>query len=651
MDMSKTSDVHGELARDSSDPRLLPAGAPLAMPEQDFGADPSGPRLRPTAGVLAMRVALFGGALLATFAFGYELQRVLSVIGMTPLQIVFLVLSTLAFGWIALGSLSAALGFISLASGDRPDNIELPEARGPLSARTALLFPVYHEEPARIAGTIEAIAGELEQLGRATAFDVFVLSDTRGDEAGQAEEQVYRGLAERLAGVVPVHYRRRRENKARKAGNIKDWVERFGAAYPHFVILDGDSVMSGETLIRLARAMEAKPRAGLIQTVPRLTGGTTVLQRLQQFASQVYGPIVAAGMAMWTRDEGNYWGHNAIIRTEAFASAAGLPELPGRPPFGGHIQSHDFVEAVLLQRAGYGVHMAPTLDGSYEGLPPTLMELVVRDRRWAQGNLQHLSIVGASGITGMGRVHLAMGALSYLVSAIWAASLVVGVMLALQSQQMIPNYFPGNRSLFPTWPVMDSGAAARLFLGTMGVVLLPKVLGLILEVRRARAAREDFGALRAISGGLVETVLSILLAPILMLTQTVAVTEIILGRDSGWKAQRRANGEVTLGDAMRFHMPHMLLGVATAIISYNVAPALVAWMSPVILGLVLAGFVGWFVAKPAGPVMSALLSTPEDRDPPPILRRAVAAGDAWRQWLANAPSPANDVGVPARSAA
>ncbi|MFN3869564.1 MAG: glucans biosynthesis glucosyltransferase MdoH, partial [Hyphomicrobiaceae bacterium] len=557
MDMSNTADVHGRvqgdlviaaLSRDVSDPTLLPPPSPLAMPAQDFAAEPGGERPRAGARALALRVALFGGAALATFAFGYELHRVLSVIGMTPLQIVFLVLSTLAFGWIALGSLSAALGFISLYNGDRPDNIELPDAHGPLDVRTALLFPVYHEDPARIAGTIEAMVNDLDQFGRAGRFDVFVLSDTRGDSAGEAEQQVYCALAERVAGMAPVYYRRRRENKARKAGNIKDWVERFGAAYPHFVILDGDSVMSGETLVRLSRAMAAKPKAGLIQTVPRLTGGTTLLQRLQQFASQVYGPIVAAGMAMWTGSQGNYWGHNAIIRTEAFASAAGLPDLPGRPPFGGHIQSHDFVEAVLLQRAGYGVHMAPTLDGSYEGLPPTLAELVVRDRRWAQGNLQHLSIVGASGITGMGRVHLTMGALSYLVSAIWASSLVVGIFLALQSQQMTPNYFPDSRSLFPTWPVMDAGAAARLFLGTMLVVLLPKVLGLILEVRRARAAREDFGTIRAVLGGIVETVFSILLAPILMLTQTVAVTEILLGRDSGWKAQRRANGEVTFAD-------------------------------------------------------------------------------------------------------
>jgi hypothetical protein len=109
--------------------------------------------------------------------------------------------------------------------------------------------------------------------------------------------------------------------------------------------------MSAETLIALASAMEDDQKAGLIQTVPRLVGGRTLLQHLTQFASGTYGPAVASGIAFWHRDQGNYWGHNAIIRTAAFASSAGLPELSGRKPFGGHILSHDFVEAVLLQRA------------------------------------------------------------------------------------------------------------------------------------------------------------------------------------------------------------------------------------------------------------------------------------------------------------
>ena len=166
-------------------------------------------------------------------------------------------------------------------------------------------------------------------MGRAQRFDVFVLSDTRGAEAGQAEEAAFGDVRRSLRGVIDLYYRRRAENTARKSGNIHDWVERFGGAYESFVILDGDSIMSGDALVRLALAMERDPKAGLIQTVPRLIGGATLLQKLQQFASNIYGPSVAAGLAFWHRDQGNYWGHNAIIRTRAFAEAAGLPEAAG----------------------------------------------------------------------------------------------------------------------------------------------------------------------------------------------------------------------------------------------------------------------------------------------------------------------------------
>jgi membrane glycosyltransferase len=548
---------------------------------------------------------------------------------LTPIQLLFLVLSTIAFGWIALGSLSAAFGFLPLFAGEKADTIDLPAPEGPLTARTALLFPVYHEKPAHIAGTVQAIAHELHSMGQEKAFDVFILSDTRSDIEGAAEERAYTTLARRLSAVLPVYYRRRRENRGRKAGNIKDWVRRFGAAYENFVVLDGDSVMSGTTLVRLAQAMQRSETAGLIQTVPRLTGAVTLLQHLQQFASNVYGPPVAAGLAAWHREQGNYWGHNAIIRTRAFAGAAGLPTLPGSAPFGGDIQSHDFVEAVLLQRAGWDVHMVPAVEGSYEGQPSTLPDVVIRDRRWAQGNLQHLSIVRASGLTTMGRIHLIMGATSYLISVVWAASLAVGVVLALQGQHMIPSYFIDKRTLFPVWPVIDPGAALRLFLGTMAIVLLPKVLGLLLEFRRVRHAREPLGTLRAAAGVLTETVFSILISPILMVTQTVAVFQVLLGRDSGWRPQSRAGAGISFVDAMHFHWRHMLLGALLAVICWQASAPVVGWMAPVIVGLLLAGPLSWFIARPAGPVMQALLSTPHGRSPPSIVERARRASGEW----------------------
>lgn len=622
--------------KDLSDPRLLREEAPLEMPEQDFNKRCAVKHDRGAQNYWIARAAIFTGAGLLTAAFAYELYNVLAFVRLTPIQFVFLLLSTVAFGWIALGSLSAAIGFIPLFAGEKADTIDLPGADGELHTRTALLFPVYHEDPARIAGTIAAMADELAALARAQHFDVFVLSDTRGQDAGSAEEAAYAELARGLSGTIRVYYRRRIENVARKAGNIKDWVERFGAAYEHFVILDADSVMSGRTLVRLALAMQGVAGAGLIQTAPRLTGGTTLLQRLQQFACNVYGPPVAAGLAFWHRDQGNYWGHNAIIRTVAFAGAAGLPALPGRPPFGGHIQSHDFVEAVLLQRAGWGVHMVPVVDGSYESMPPSLIDLVVRDRRWAQGNLQHLSIVRAAGITPMGRVHLVMGAFSYMVSAVWAASLAVGVVLALQGQQMIPSYFEDSKTLFPIWPVIDPGAALRLFLATMAVVLLPKAMGLALEVRRAVVGREEASDIaRAVVAVLVETVFSMLLAPVLMITQTVAVFQIVSGIDTGWRPQRRDNGALAFEDAFRFHWRHTTVGLTLALICWWVTPELVAWMGPIILGLVLSAPMSWYIAQPAGPVLAWLLSTPEDRSPPAILTRAQSRTREWAELYAS----------------
>lgn len=631
------------VVKDASDPALLALPVdPMPMPEQDFNAKFSLDRAEKRRGYWVPRAAVFFGAALLTAAFAYELYGVLSFVRMTPIQFGFLILSTMSFGWIALGTLSCAMGFLPLFAGERADSIRLSKTLGTPTSKTALLFPVHHEDPASVAGTIAAVAEDLAELGRTSSFDVFILSDTRGEAAGAAEEAAYRELIDRLNGTIAVYYRRRIEATARKAGNIKDWVERFGGAYEQFVILDADSVMSGAALVKLALAMDADPNAGLIQTVPRIIGGTTLLQKLQQFACNVYGPSVAAGLAFWHRDQGNYWGHNAVIRTRAFGSAAGLPDLPGPKPFGGHIMSHDFVEAVLLQRAGWGVHMVPSESGSFEGVPPSLADLVVRDRRWAQGNLQHLKIVGKNGLTAMGRVHLAMGAFSYLVSAIWAMSLVVGMVLTLQSQQIIPSYFQDSKTLFPIWPMIDPGAAMRLFLGTMAVVLLPKWLGMVLEIKRSINAGELFGTPRAIAGVIIETLFSMLLAPILMVTQTAAIVQIWLGADSGWKAQSRGGQSISLVDALRWHWLHAAIGVFVAFLCWETAPGLLVWMAPVILGLVLSGFVHWLTARPAGPVLSALLSTDEERRPAPILQKASRQADLWSKRLASLATSSTD---------
>jgi membrane glycosyltransferase len=604
---------------ESGFPSIVPDPCRCEMPEQAlWNQRPRGSRT--PAGARLARAALIILWLGASAAFACTLYRVLSVETPTVLQLVFLALSTLCFAWVAIGSVSALVGFVALANARSIDTLDLPPSRLPSHARTALLFPVYREDASEVAALVDTVCRDLVAVGAGDSFDVFILSDTQGAPERVLERRIYGELRGRHQGSVEVYIRWRTPNEGRKAGNIRDWVERFGAGYAYFVILDADSVMSAEALLRLMAGMDDNPRAGLIQTVPRLVGGQSLFAHLQQFAAGYYGPVVAAGLAAWHAHGGNYWGHNAIIRTRAFAQCAGLPRLSGGPPLGGYILSHDFVEAALMRRGGWEVHMVPTLEGSYEGCPPTLPDLIVRDRRWAQGNLQHLRLLAASGLPFLSRVHLAMGAFAYLASPIWALTLLVGVVLAVQAKYATPTYFGNEASLFPKWPVFDAETALALFLATVLVVHLPKLLGGIWALRNAEERKRNGGAMRVAAGVLLESILSTLLAPLLMVTQTSAVLSILMGRDAGWGAQQRRPGaKATLLQFMGQHRWHMMWGAAGAAICSAISPAVLAWMSPIIAGLLLAAPIALWTARNSGQVMATLLGTREERHPPPLL--------------------------------
>jgi membrane glycosyltransferase len=377
-----------------------------------------------------------------------------------------------------------------------------------------------------------------------------------------------------------VFYRRRLDNEGRKAGNIADWVRRFGAAYPHFVILDADSVMTAETLEALLGAMQRHPDIGLIQTLPVLHRGRTLFARLQQFAGAVHGPLIAAGLSLWHGAAGNYWGHNAIIRTRAFAECCGLPRLPGRKPFGGDIMSHDFVEAAMLRRAGWGVHMAPFLGGSFEEGPPTLPDMAARDRRWCQGNIQHMAVIGARGLHPLSRLHMATGIFAYLSAPLWLLFLLLGIAVSLQAGLLPHDYFPDAYSLFPAWPIVDPDRAIVVFTATMALLLAPKLLAAVAHAFSRRA----YG-LRALGlGTLAELVISALMSPIMMLWQSRMCLAVLAGRDGGWSAQRRDAGRFSWGEAWRLGRMPVLAGVGLVALGWS-APSLLAWMSPVLAGL------------------------------------------------------------------
>ena len=298
------------------------------------------------------RIVVLTCVLALTAVASYEMYRVLTVHSMTTLQLAFLVLFTLTFVWIALPCVCGLAGLLALWRGRSVSGLSLPPCiPSHLTTRTALVMPIYNEDPSRIFAGLQAIYESLDALGAMASFDFFILSDTTDPEVWLEEERGFYALRQRTAGDTHIFYRHRRKNR-RKAGNIADFCQRWGARYEHMVILDADSLMTGEALVRLAAAMESQLQVGLIQTLPLMINRNTLFARAQQFAARVYGPIIAAGVAYWHLGDSSYWGHNAIIRTRAFLAHAGLPDLPGPPPFGGPILSHDFVEAALLRRAG-----------------------------------------------------------------------------------------------------------------------------------------------------------------------------------------------------------------------------------------------------------------------------------------------------------
>jgi membrane glycosyltransferase len=555
------------------------------------------------------------------------MYRVIDVGGITFLKWALLFLFLANFSWIALAFSAAVVGFLHLLF-RRPKAPDLPERLG---ARTAVVMPIYNEAPSRVFGALQAIFEDVQTTGHGDSFDWFMLSDTTNPDIWIAEERAFVALRGRLGPGARVYYRHRAKKIARKAGNIGDFVSRWGGAYEHMVVLDADSLMTGRAIVTLAAAMEADPDAGIIQTLPQIINRNTLFARVQQFAARIYGPIIADGLSCWMGRDGNYWGHNAIIRTKAFADHCGLPNLRGRPPFGGHVLSHDFVEAALMRRAGYAVYMLPSLPGSYEESPPSLIDVAARDRRWCQGNLQHMRILPARGFAAATRQHFATGIMGYVASPLWLAQLMIGILLVLQASYIRPEYFSKDFTLFPTWPRFDAERSLQLFIVTMAVLLAPKLFGLIVALFDGPTRRGAGGAIRLVLSTLFEVIMSALLAPIMMMVHAGHVLHILFGFDTGWEPQRRDDGSVPFKSIVRRHRDHVIMGVISLVAALLISPSLAAWMSPTIAGLILAIVLSWSTGlKSVGLAFRklGLLVTPEERDPPPISVRANALAES-----------------------
>ena len=519
----------------------------------------------------------------------------------------------LLFAWVSAGFFTAMMGFWVLCRGD-PHAMSAASVRDrPIgeSARTAIIMPVCNEQVSAVVAGLRATCDSLAATGAARLFDVFVLSDTHDPAIRSAEVTAWARLRDEFASAIPIYYRWRRRRTKRKAGNVADFCRRWGRNYRYMIVLDADSVMSGDCLVQLVRLMEADPRIGILQTAPAACGLTTVHARSQQFASRVAGRLFTAGMQYWQLGESHYWGHNAIIRVEPFMRHCALAPLAGRGGLSGEILSHDFVEAALMRRAGYHVWLVHDLHGSYEQQPPNLLEELQRDRRWCQGNLQNARLIAEPGLHGVHRAMLLTGAFAYASAPLWLAFVLLGAGL----------WVFGSAPAFASLSDVPRELAA-LWLVTMLMLALPRLMGALAIV--IRGEQPAYGGVAALARGtLLEGGLSVLQAPVRMIAHSLFVLAALTGLKLDWKSPPREAKDIGWRDAVRRF--GLIGGAVAGVVGWGllVQPQAILLLLPTGLPLMLAVPLTVLTSRATiGQLLlaSRVLLTPEEQCVPPVLK-------------------------------
>ncbi|MEZ5645780.1 MAG: glucans biosynthesis glucosyltransferase MdoH [Burkholderiaceae bacterium] len=554
---------------------------------------------------------------LTTLLASVLFARVQPATGPVWLQALHAILFVVLTSWVSTGFITALMGAWVLLRGDRHSISATTVRHNPMSAdaRTAIIMPICNEDVSTVFAGLRATCESLAGTGHAGQFDVFVLSDSNDPDTIEAERQAWASLREALAtpsgeAAVQVYYRLRRRRTHRKAGNVADFCRRWGRQYDYMVVLDADSVMSGNALVTLVKLMEAHPQAGVIQTATQSIGHQTLHARTQQFAARVTGRLFTLGMQFWQLGESHYWGHNAIIRVEPFMRHCALASLPGRGGLSGGIMSHDFVEAALMRRAGYHVWLASDVGGSFEQQPPDLLSELQRDRRWCQGNLQNARLIAEPGLHGMHRAMLAVGTMSYLSAPLWLGFLVLGLALLL---------LPGQPAA-----TLHESVSFGLWSVTLTLLFLPRVLGVAAVLLKGQA-RSFGGPLRLLGSATLETVLAVLQAPVRMVAHSIFVWVALTGMKLDWKSPpREATGVSWRTAAGRLGAMQGMAIVVMATLSLT-RPDLLPWLLPVTLPLALAAVttvITGHVRLGQWARSRGLLLIPEESWSPAVLRKA-----------------------------
>ena len=564
---------------------LMPARAPLSRPIQDFRTpytDANAGRLE-RRGPIMWRLLTFLPAVLTTALLAFVFLRWFETGGVTGTEVALTILVALTFFWIAFSVSTATVGIlVSLFARTKQ------ASRSARPMDIAILVPVYNEDPSDVFGNAVAMLEDLQRLQHhrtAHRFSLFVLSDTRADDIADQELRLMTSMRADFGGDIEIYYRRRAENVDHKTGNLANWIENWGGAHEAMLVLDADSLMSGAAIHDLADDMSSDPTVGLIQTVPKIIGARSLFGWVQEFSSSVYSTLLSEGLARWSGREGNFWGHNAIIRTSAFAACAGLPRVRNLRSRETIILSHDFVEAGLLRRAGWAVRFVPSIQETFEEAPQTLIDYIIRDRRWCQGNLQHLRLLRSRGFHAVSRFHLFQGAVAYLMSPAWFILLVFWALLG-NGDNSVLTYFSAENPNFPLWPTMSGINGIFMLLFMYGMLMAPKIMALV-SLRATGLSVPDMGGrLRFALAIVTEMVLSMAYAPVMMIQQTNAVLRTAIGVQDRWTPQKRDIDGYPLRALVKFHVLETVTGVALA--TGMVMGAVSLWLLPIAASLVCA---------------------------------------------------------------
>ncbi|WMS44103.1 glucans biosynthesis glucosyltransferase MdoH [Acuticoccus sp. MNP-M23] len=518
--------------------------------------------------------------------------------------------------WLAIGFWNAVIGALLIARGERDDD-PLALSFNPGAAivtRTAIAMAIRNEAPGPVVLRLSAIMDDLEDHGAADAFDIHILSDTDDAEIAVAEAAEIERWRAGSGRAAQIFYRRRDTNEGYKAGNLREFCQRCLPDYAFFLPLDADSHLSAGSILRLVRTMEQNPRLGILQTLVVGTPARAFFTRVFQFGMRHGMRAYTTGSAWWAGDCGPYWGHNALIRLAPFARACNLPVLPGDGPLGGHVMSHDQVEAVLMRRAGYHVRVIAQEGESWEENPPSLPDFIRRELRWCQGNMQYFQLIGMRGLKTMSRVQLGLAILMYLGAPAWMAFLVLGAASVLSG---------GSEAA-----AIANGPGVVLFAIILTMSFAPKLMGLagILGSRRESARYGGRG--RVVLGGLVEIILTTLMAPVVAFAIAVFAVGLLFGQRLDWRAQSRSGRRVSWAEAGRSFWPQTLFGAVLLVVLANFMPGVLPWAVPVIAGLLLAiplAVVTTSATLSRWSRARGLCDIPEDHAPPPALVRIAPA--------------------------